>query len=41
MPSNTVQELILAPFTTVKVERIASGANSSFLNTVTFTGRIY
>ena len=41
MPSNTVQELILAPYTTVKVERIASGSNSSFLNTVTFTGRIY
>ena len=41
MPSNTIQELILAPFTTVKVERIASGSNVGFLNTATFTGRIY
>ena len=41
MPSNTIQELILAPFTTVKVERIASGGNATFLNTATFTGRIY
>ena len=41
MPSNSVQELILAPFTTVKVERIASGGNATFLNTATFTGRIY
>ncbi len=41
MPSSTTQELILAPFTTVKVERIASGGNATFLNTATFTGRIY
>jgi len=41
MPSNVVQELILAPYTTVKLERIASGSSATYLNTATFTGRIY
>jgi hypothetical protein len=41
MPTNSIQELILAPFTDVKVEVIASGNNTSFLNTINFVGRVY
>ena len=41
MPSNSIQELVLAPFTDVKVELIAGGTNTGFLNTTTFVGRIY
>ena len=41
MPTNSMQELVLAPFTDVKVEIIAAGNNLSFLNTTSFVGRIY
>ena len=41
MPSNSIQELVLAPFTDVKVELISGGTNTGFLNTTTFVGRIY
>jgi 3-polyprenyl-4-hydroxybenzoate decarboxylase len=41
MPSNSIQEMLIPPHSIVTVERIASGTNSSFLNSVTFTGRVY
>ena len=41
MPSNSILEMIIPPQSTVTVERIASGTNTSFLNTVSFVGEVY
>ena len=40
-PYDATQELILPPYTKIKVECISSGTASGFLSTSTFVGRVY
>ena len=40
-PSYATQPVLIPPFTAVKLERVASANNSSFLDTAHFIGRVY
>lgn len=41
MPTTAIQEILLPPFTSVKLEILSSAASASQLSTCAFSGRVY